>query len=267
MTVLLKAKEQQSIFIIRETEEKFKNPAILWSMGKDSTTVLWLVRKAFFGEIPLPVIYIDTSYHFTEMYQFKDQVIKKWNLKLVTAQNRTALKEGMNHKRGVLACCTALKTLALKRVMDENGFDALILGIRRDEHGVRAKERVFSPRDKDFRWDYQNQPPELWDLYTKVGTKESHVRVHPLLEWTELDVWRYIKEEEIPINPLYFAKNGKRYRSLGCMPCTGSVDSNADSIDKIIAELEETNEEERRGRAQNKEAADTMQRLRALGYM
>jgi len=149
----------------------------------------------------------------------------------------------------------------------ESKFKALLLAIRRDEHGIRAKERYFSPRNQDFQWNYQDQPAELWDLYkskTKVG---EHFRIHPMLHWTELDIWRYIQKERIPTINLYFAKNGKRYRSIGCQPCCMPVDSEADSIKRIVKELETTKISERSGRAQDKENAYTMQKLRSLGYM
>ena len=148
----------------------------------------------------------------------------------------------------------------------EHGFDAIIVSIRRDEHGIRSKERVFSPRDKDFKWDYKNQAAEIWDFTSKVdGT--SHVRVHPLLHWNEIDIWRYTKRENIPVHPLYFARNGMRYRSLGCTQCTVGVKSNASTIDEIIEELRTTQTAERAGRAMDKEQENVMQRLRALGYM
>ena len=171
----------------------------------------------------------------------------------------------MNHKKGAFKCCAALKTEALKQTIEKHNFDALILAIRRDEHGIRAKERIFSPRNESFQWDYENQPPEVWNLYTGLSDDKTHMRVHPLLSWTELDVWEYIQQENIPVNPLYFAKEGKRYRSLGCMPCTEPTDSGADTIEKIVEELKTTNQEERGGRQQDKE--NVMQKLRALGYM
>jgi sulfate adenylyltransferase subunit 2 len=143
----------------------------------------------------------------------------------------------------------------------------LLLAIRRDEHGIRAKERYFSPRSADFTWNYQNQPAELWDLYKSQITEEEHFRIHPMLHWTELDIWRYVKKEKIPMVSLYFAKNGKRYRSIGCRTCCMPVNSNANTIGKIIKELETTEEAERSGRAQDKENAYTMQKLRSLGYM
>jgi len=259
--------EDKSIFIIREAARQFRKMAVLWSVGKDSTTVVWLCRKAFFGKIPFPVIHIDTGFKFKQMYEFRDRLAKKWNLNLLIAENKKAKEKGMNPKNGKLECCTALKTQALKEILEKEKFDALILAIRRDEHGIRAKERYFSPRDKKFRWDYKNQPPEMWDLYTSTLDEGQHMRVHPILAWTELDVWEYIKKEKIPVNSLYFAKNGKRYRSLGCAPCTVPIKSNADSIDKIVEELKTTRISERSGRAQDKEKAFMMQKLRRLGYM
>jgi len=259
--------ERKSISIIREAKAQFKNIAVLWSTGKDSTATLWLCRKAFFGKIPFPVIHIDTGYKFPEIYEFRDRIAKEWDLDLIIARNEEATRRGMSPEKGKLQCCTALKTEALKMLIKEKEFDALILSIRRDEHGIRAKERVFSPRDEDFRWRYEDQPAEMWDLYVKPSEDFSHMRVHPLLHWTELDVWLYVKREGLPVNPLYFAKNGKRYRSLGCMPCTVPIPSNAGTIDEIIEELKTTNVPERAGRAQDKERAYMMQKLRSLGYM
>ena len=160
------------------------------------------------------------------------------------------------------------------KCLEDHGFDALLLAIRRDEHGIRAKERVFSPRDKEFKWNYRDQPLEMWDQYQSPGQRELnasiqyHTRVHPILHWRELDVWEYIKQEKnVPVNPMYFAKEGKRYRSLGCEPCTGPIESNASTIDEIVEELRTTKIAERSGRAQDKEKAFMMQKLRALGYM
>ena len=166
-----------------------------------------------------------------------------------------------------LECCTALKTEGLKKAIAVHGFEALILGIRRDEHGIRSKERYFSPRDEKFKWNYQDQPPELWDQYKNQTEEKTHIRVHPLLHWTEVDIWKYIKREQIPITDLYFAKDGKRYRSIGCVPCCSPVDSDAATIDDMIYELEHTTTSERAGRAQDKEDTYTMQKLRTLGYM
>ncbi len=258
--------ESKSIFIIREAYKQFKKIAMLWSIGKDSSTLLWLCRKAFYGRMPFPVVHIDTGYQFKQMTEWRDQKAKEWNLKLVIAQNKQALENGMGPKNKV-ACCTALKTEALKMAIAKYKWKALLLGIRRDEHGVRAKERVFSPRDTDFRWNYKDQPPELWDQYKLKAKETEHIRVHPLLHWTELDIWEYIKRENIPMIDMYFAKNGKRFRSLGCEPCCSPIKSDADTIDKIIQELKTTKQGERAGRAQDKEEISAMQKLRALGYM
>ena len=259
--------ENKSLHIIREASTQFKNIAALWSCGKDSTTLLWLCRKAFFGKVPFPVIHIDTGYKFPEMYKFRDRIAKEWGLKLLIAKNEEAINKGVSPKDGRFECCTQLKTLALKQLLEKYKFNAIFLAIRRDEHGIRAKERYFSPRDKNFRWDYKNQPPEIWDLFKGIFEDGVHVRVHPILDWTEFDVWKFIQKENIPVNPLYFAKNGKRYRSLGCMPCTKPIDSDADTIEKIIEELKTTTIPERSGRDQDKEKAYMMQKLRALGYM
>jgi len=257
----LKELEERSIFILREARSKFKNIAALWSMGKDSTTMLALARKAFLGKVPFPVIHIDNGIDFPETYKFRDELAKKWKLNLIVA--RSEIKPEISG----FSCCGANKTEALKKVMKQYKFDALIVSIRRDEHGVRAKERVFSPRDKNFRWNYKDQPAELWDDYSSKIENEGHVRVHPLLDWNEIDIWNYIKKEHIPVNPLYFSRNGFRYRSLGCTHCTVPLKSNAKNVNDIIKELKTTNVEERSGREQDKEKEYVMQKLRALGYM
>ena len=259
--------ENQSIFIIREAYSQFRNVAMLWSIGKDSTTLLWLVRKAFLGRIPFPVIHIDTTYKFKEIYEFRSKYAELWDLKLIIAENEEAIRKGIGPKKGKFQCCNELKTVALKQAIAAHGFKALYLGIRRDEHGIRAKERVFSPRDEDFEWDYKNQPPELWDQYKTKASEEEHIRVHPLLGWREIDIWEYIKRENIPVVNLYFAKNSKRYRSIGCETCCSPIDSDADTIDRIIEELRTSSISERSGRAQDKEDDYMMQKLRSLGYM
>ena len=263
--------EAKSIFIIREAYYRFREKlAILWSVGKDSTTMLYLVKKAFLGEVPIPVIHIDTSYKIKEIYKFRDKLAKEWNLNLIVARNEEALKKGMSPEKGRLECCTALKTEALKQAIEKHGFKALLAAIRRDEHAIRAKERVFSPRE-NFSWNYKNQPAELWNQYTTKEENELHFRVHPMLHWREIDIWRYIKREGIPVVNLYFAKkvNGKwlRYRSIGCEPCCKPIESKANTLDKIIEELETTTIPERAGRVQDKEREYMMQKLRALGYM
>lgn len=259
--------ENKSIYIFREAYSRFKNIALLWSIGKDSTTMLWLARKAFFGKIPFPIIHIDTSYKFPEIYAFRDKYAKEWGLDLVISQNKEALANGMSPKQEKFQCCHTLKTMALKQTLHERKFQALFLAIRRDEHGIRAKERYFSPRNDSFQWNYQDQPAEMWDLYQSGVSEEEHLRIHPMLHWTELQIWQYVQKENIPMVSLYFAKNGKRYRSIGCETCCSPIDSNADSIYKIVHELEVTKISERSGRAQDKENAYTMQKLRSLGYM
>lgn len=259
--------ESRSIYIIREAYKQFKNIAALWSIGKDSTTLVHLCRKAFYGKLPFPVVHIDTGKQSPEIYKFRGKWAKEWGLRLVVGRNEEAIKEGMGPEKGALTCCTALKTEGLKKTIAKHGFKALLLGIRRDEHGIRAKERVFSPRNVDFQWDYKNQPPELWDQFKNKSEDQMHIRVHPMLHWTELDIWEYIKREGIPVIDLYFAKGGKRFRSIGCQPCCKPIDSNADTVDKIVEELRTTKIAERSGRAQDKEQAYMMAKLRALGYM
>mgnify|MGYP001608971572 CR=1 FL=1 len=261
--------ESKSIYIIREAYWEYKdNLAILWSMGKDSTTLVHMVRKAFLGNVPIPVIHIDTTFKFKQIYEFRDKYTKEWNLKLIVAQNDKALKEGMSPEKGRFDCCNALKTEILKQIIEKYNFKALLVAIRRDEHAIRAKERYFSLRDKEFRWDYQNQPLELWSEYHKteadVGT---HFRIHPLLHWREIDVWRYIKKERLPVVSLYFANKNRRYRSIGCECCCQPIDSLANTIDKIVKEIRDTAISERSGRAQDKEKEYMMQKLRSLGYM
>jgi len=263
----LKDLENRSIYIVRETYAEFKKPAVLWSTGKDSTTMLWLCRKAFFGKIPFPVIHIDTGYKFKLMYQFRDNLAKEWGFNLIIAKNEEALREEVGPEDGKFECCTKLKTEALRKCLEERGFDALILAIRRDEHGIRAKERYFSPRGEDFKWDYRDQPLEMWDQFQGLVGEGTHMRVHPILHWRELDVWEYVRKEGISINPMYFARDGRRYRSLGCELCTLPIKSNAVTIDEIVEELKVTKIAERAGRAQDKERVFTMQKLRALGYM
>jgi len=267
MSEHLQELEKRSIALIREAKAQFKKMGVLWSTGKDSTASLWLCKKAFMGRIPFPVIHIDTGYKFPEIYEFRDKIAKEWNLDLVIAKNEEAMAKGMSPEKGRFECCTLLKTEALKDLIRAEKFDGLILSIRRDEHGIRGKERYFSPRDEEFKWDYANQPAEMWDLYVKPAEDYSHMRIHPILHWTEYEVWQYVKQEGLPINPLYFAKDGKRYRSLGCHPCTVPISSNAATIDEIVEELRTSKTAERAGRAQDKEKAYMMQKLRALGYM
>jgi sulfate adenylyltransferase subunit 2 len=264
----LKRLENKSIYIIREAYYRFKNIAMLWSMGKDSTTLLWLCRKAFFGRIPFPIIHIDTSYKFPEMYKFRDDLAKSWDLNLLVGKHEEQLAQGMGPGRGSkLDCCNELKTNALKLIIEKYGLKAILLGIRRDEHGIRAKERYFSLRDDEFKWNYENQSAELWDQYRSTAEEDEHFRIHPLLHFTEFDIWNYVKHEKLPIVPLYFARDGKRFRSIGCVPCCAPIDSQAQTIDEIVEEIRVSKTSERSGRAQDKENTYTMQKLRALGYM
>ena len=266
----LDALEHQSIYILREAYRKFKRLAILWSIGKDSSVMLWLVRKAFFGHIPVPCVHIDTSYKIPEMITFRDRLARDWGIDLVVGQNRAALDEGRTFPNGRLTrveCCSLLKKDALEAVIQEKDYQAVIVGIRRDEEGTRAKERYFSPRDQNFEWNFKDQPPELWDQFKTDFDPGTHLRVHPLLHWTELNVWEYIEREGIPVVDLYFSKNGSRYRSLGCAPCTKPVQSSAGTVREIINELRNTRISERSTRAQDQEAEDAFERLRASGYM
>jgi sulfate adenylyltransferase subunit 2 len=259
--------EHRSIYVIREARAKIKNLAMLWSIGKDSTVLLWLVRKAFFGHVPFPMIHIDTTKKIPEMIAFRDRVAKEWNLDLIVGKNEEALAAGMGPHLGKVTCCGALKKDGLQQVLEKHKFRGILLGIRRDEDGTRAKERYFSPRDKNFEWIVANQPPELWDQFMTDFDEGTHVRIHPLLHWTEVNIWEYIEREKIPVIDLYFSKEGKRYRSLGCAPCTGTIDSHARSVPEIIVELRHTKISERSGRAQDKESEDAFERLRAAGYM
>lgn len=259
--------EAQGVYIIREAFAKIPNMGMLWSIGKDSGVLLWLARKAFGGNVPFPLVHIDTSYKIPEMIEFRDRVAKEWGLDLRVSQNKKALAEGMNHTRGRVECCRALKTEPLSRLVEEMGFGGLIVGVRRDEQATRAKERYFSPRTKKNVWEAHDQPPEFWGQFNTDFPPGDHVRVHPLLDWTEIDVWEYIKRENIPTVSLYFAKDGKRYRSLGCAPCTFPIESTASTVDEIIAELKATNKAERDGRAQDQESEDAFEKLRQDGYM
>ncbi|MEM0475926.1 MAG: sulfate adenylyltransferase subunit CysD [Candidatus Norongarragalinales archaeon] len=259
----LKELEEKSVFVLREAKSRFKKVCMLWSTGKDSTTMVQLSRKAFFGKVPYPLVHLDNGLEFPEVYEFRDRLAREWNLNLIVEPME--IKQEDANISGI-SCCGVNKAEALKKLLDREGFEAVIVSIRRDEHGIRSKERYFSPRDKEFRWDYKNQPAEIWDFTSEIeGT--SHVRVHPLLHWNEIDVWRFIKQEGIPVNPLYFARDGKRFRSLGCTKCTVSIASSAQTVDDIIEELRATDTAERAGRAMDKEQENVMQRLRALGYM
>ena len=286
--------EAQSIFIIREAYREFGSLVMLWSIGKDSTVLLWLARKAFFGHVPMPLVHIDTHFKIPAMIQHRDELARKWKLNMIYGENTRALENRQTFPDGNIdriTCCKNLKSEALKHtlsgewtrfrmdhstgqyVQDKNRepYTGVIVGVRADEEGSRSKERYFSPRDKENDWDVGDQPPEFWNQYKTDFAPGTHVRIHPLLDWTELNIWEYIGREKIPIIDLYFNKgNGKRYRSLGCGPCTQQVDSNAVNVDEIIEELRTgrfTNIAERSGRAQDKEDGGGLETLRRDGYM
>src|SRR6201998_3995730 len=203
------------------------------------------------------------------MIQFRDQKVREWGIDLIVGQNKEALAAGKTFPNGALTrveCCGLLKKDALQQVIEEKDYQAVIVGIRRDEEGTRAKERYFSPRDRSFEWNFKDQPPELWDQFKTDFDKGTHIRIHPLLHWTELNVWEYIERENIPVIPLYFAdENGQRYRSLGCAPCTTPIKSKAKTLRHIIEELRNTRTPERSGRAQDKESEDAFEKLRRDG--
>lgn len=257
--------EAKSIYIIREAYNRVDPLAMLWSIGKDSNVMLWMVRKAFFGRVPFPLIQLDTEMELPEVYEFRDNLVKEWNLPLQVAL--CPPEEEMDQTLPPATRAATRKTVGLRNVLKEGKYRGIIAGIRRDEQSMRAKERVFSPRTLDGDWDYKDQPAEFWDQYKTDFPDGCHVRIHPLLHWTELDIWRYTKRENIPVVPLYFSREGKRYRSLGEKNITFPVESEAATIDDIIHELETTKTAERAGRAMDHEAEDSFEKLRAQGYM
>lgn len=257
--------ESESIFVLREAFNRVENLAMLWSLGKDSNTMVWLAKKAFFGHVPFPVLHIDTGKKFPEMYAFRERYAKEWDVNLIVRPCPPI--EEVDPSLPPAARSAARKTLGLRNVLQEFGFRGIIAGIRRDEEAIRAKERVFSPRGEDGGWNLKDQPPEFWNQFNTDVAPGTHLRVHPLLHWTELDVWHYVQREKIPLVDLYFAKQGRRYRSLGDRDITFPIASSASTIDEIIVELEGTRAAERAGRAMDHEAEDAFERLRADGYM
>jgi sulfate adenylyltransferase subunit 2 len=257
--------ESQSVYILREAYNRIDRLAMLWSIGKDSNALLWLARKAFFGKVPFPVVQLDTGMELPEVYEFRDRIVREWDLDLVVEQ--CPPEEDMDPTLPPATRAAARKTEGLKNLLRREQYQGIMVGIRRDEQATRAKERVFSPRALDGVWDFKDQPAEFWDHYKTRFEDGTHVRIHPLLAWTELDIWRYSKREEMPIVPLYFARDGKRYRSLGEKNITFPVASTASSIDEIISELEITRTPERAGRAMDNESEDAFERLRSSGYM
>ncbi|MCK5689715.1 sulfate adenylyltransferase subunit CysD, partial [Myxococcota bacterium] len=260
----------------------------------DSTVMLWLARKAFYGHVPFPLVHIVTHYKIPEMIEYRDRLAAEWKLNMVYGENRAALDNKETYPDGNvdrIACCRNLKTNALKHTLDgtwpryrfdhDKGdyevdtntepYTGVIVGVRADEEGSRSKERYFSPRNRAANWDIADQPPEFWSYYKTDFAPGTHVRVHPLLDWTELNIWEYIKQESIPTVSLYYDQGeGKRYRSLGCYPCTTPIESPSRNIDEIIEELksgELSQIAERSGRAQDKEDGGGLETLRRDGYM
>jgi sulfate adenylyltransferase subunit 2 len=263
--------EAKSIYIIREAYNKLHPLGMMWSIGKDSTALLWMVRKAFYGRVPFPVALLDTNQEMDEVYAFRDRLIDEWDLDCINWQ--CPPEEEMDQTLPPNTRAAMRKTEGLKGLMEEYKFKGVIGGIRRDEQGLRAKERVFSPRSIDGSWDFKDQPPEFWDQFKTEFPEGCHLRVHPILHWTEKDIWRYHQRENIPFCDLYLAREDKetgkmmRYRSLGEKNITFPVESPASSIEEIIEELETTNTSERAGRTMDKETEDSFEKLRARGYM
>ncbi len=257
--------EAQSIYILREAYSRIKPLGMLWSIGKDSNALLWLARKAFCGHVPFPVVQLDTGMELPEVYAFRDRAVGDWGLDLRVEM--CPPEEEMDPTLPPATRAATRKTEGLRNLLRRDGYRGILAGIRRDEQSTRAKERVFSPRSLDGAWDFRDQPPEFWDQYKTDFPDGTHVRIHPLLHWTEIDIWRYTQRENIPIVSLYLARNGKRYRSLGEKNITFPIDSNAATIDDIIAELEMTRAPERAGRAMDHETEDSFERLRSTGYM
>jgi len=257
--------EAQSIYIFREAFARMKNLALLWSLGKDSNVMIWLARKAFFGRVPFPVLHVDTGKKFSEMYAFRDRYSVEWDLKLLVEPCPSI--DAVDATLPPAARSAARKTEGLKLALAKHGFDGLIAGIRRDEEPTRAKERVFSPRGHEGGWDVRSQPLEFWDQFNARLPAGAHLRVHPILHWTEADIWAYTRRENIPIISLYLAREGERYRSLGDSDITSPVASYASTIDEIIAELDATKIPERSGRAMDHESEDAFERLRVSGYL
>lgn len=257
--------ESRSIYILREAYSRIPKLGLLWSLGKDSNVMIRLAMKAFLGEVPFPVLHLDTGLEFPEAYAFRDRYSREWELDLVADECPPI--ELVDQTLPAASRLAARKSLGLQEATRRYGLQGLIAGIRRDEQATRAKERVFSPRAASGNWDFREQPPELWDYFSVDLTPGTHMRVHPLLHWTELDIWRYIEREQIPVVPLYFARDGQRFRSLGEIGITFPIDSDATTVEAIIAELAVTRTSERAGRAMDGESEDAFERLRVGGYL
>jgi sulfate adenylyltransferase subunit 2 len=293
----LRLLEAESIHIMREVASEFQRPVMLYSIGKDSSVLLRLAQKAFHpAPIPFPLLHIDTTYKFREMIEFRDRYTAEIGAKLIVYTNREAIDDGANPFRlGTQRCCGLLKTKALLDGLRQGGFDAAIGGARRDEEKSRAKERIFSFRDEKGQWDPKNQRPELWNLFNARIHPGESLRIFPLSNWTEMDIWQYIHAESIPIVPMYFAQEREvlvrgeslvlmeqpfipvlpgekpqmvrcRMRSLGCSPCTGAIRSDADTIPKIIEELVSFRRSERENRVIDHDQEGSMEIKKREGY-
>ena len=257
--------EAETIYILREAYNKVDPLAMLWSIGKDSNALLWMARKAFFGKVPFPVVQLDTGMELDDVYAFRDQIVKDWDLNLKIEM--CPPEEDMDKTLPPATRAAMRKTEGLKQLLVAEDYKGVMAGIRRDEQSMRAKERVFSPRSTHGDWDFKNQPAEIWDQYKTDVPEGCHLRIHPILSWTEIDIWRYTKRENIPVVPLYFARDGKRYRSLGEKNITFPVKSKASNIDEIIEELQSTKTSERAGRSMDNESENSFEILRTRGYM
>ena len=286
--------EALSVHLLREAYANFPRLCMLWSIGKDSTVLLWLSRKAFFGHVPFPLVHVDTSFKIPEMIAHRDRLTRDWRLRMVVGRNEEALAAGRTFPAGAvdrIGCCGLLKTEALRRTLSGEGprvrmnldtgryepdpdrepYTGVIVGVRADEEGSRSKERYFSPRSTKNVWDVAEQPPEFWNQFKTEFAPGTHVRIHPLLDWTELNIWEYNEREHIPTVSLYYNQgDGTRYRSLGCAPCTKPVRSEARNPHEIIEELRSgqfARVAERAGRAQDLEDGGGLESLRRDGYM
>ncbi|MDM5272760.1 sulfate adenylyltransferase subunit CysD [Sulfurovum sp. zt1-1] len=293
----LKQLEAESIHIMREVIAEFDNPAMLYSVGKDSAVMLHLARKAFFpAKLPFPLLHVDTTWKFKEMIEFRDQMAKELGFELLVHVNKEGIDQGIGpFTHGSAVHTDVMKTEGLKQALDKYKFDAVFGGARRDEEKSRAKERIYSFRDKNHRWDPKNQRPELWNIYNSRVHKGESIRVFPLSNWTELDIWQYIYLEQIPIVPLYFSKKrpiverdgvkilvdddrlplkegevpqleNVRFRTLGCYPLTGAVESEATTLPEIIQEMLLTKTSERQGRVIDNDSAGSMEKKKIEGY-
>jgi sulfate adenylyltransferase subunit 2 len=294
---ILKNLENESIEILRETAASFKNPVMMYSIGKDSSVLLHLARKAFYpSNIPFKLLHVDTTWKFKEMIGFRDEVVKKLGLNLIVHTNHEGVAAGINpFTSGISEYTRVMKTVALREALDKYGFDAAIGGSRRDEEKSRAKERIFSVREAGHRWDPRAQRPELWRTYNTKLAPGQTMRVFPLSDWTEADIWNYILQENIYVNPLYFAKNRPmvkrgdqlimvdddryplqdgekpfeamvRFRTLGCYPLTAAVESTATTIREVVEEVLNVNLSERATRLIDGDNEDSMEKKKTEGY-